>query len=85
MVELNLGTNQLTKIPEDISSLASLEVVMLIIVNNYQFINLLLVNPFNQSIVTIITVTSLLKVLILSNNHLRKIPAGIGQLSRWAA
>ena len=35
MVELNLGTNQLTKIPEDISSLASLEVVMLItIVNN---------------------------------------------------
>ena len=26
MVELNLGTNQLTKIPEDVSSLASLEV-----------------------------------------------------------
>ena len=26
MVELNLGTNQLTKIPDDVSSLASLEV-----------------------------------------------------------
>ena len=29
MVELNLGTNQLTKIPEDVSSLASLEVVFI--------------------------------------------------------
>ena len=46
MVELNLGTNQLTKIPEDIANLSSLE------------------------------------VLILSNNNLRKLPAGIGQLSR---
>ena len=47
MVELNLGTNQLGKIPEDIANLASLE------------------------------------VLILSNNKLKKLPAGIGQLSRW--
>ena len=47
MVELNLGTNQLTKIPEDISNLSSLE------------------------------------VLILSNNNLKKLPAGIGQLSRF--
>ncbi len=29
MVELNLGTNQLTKIPEDIANLASLEVLIL--------------------------------------------------------
>ena len=28
---------------------------------------------------------NVLQVLILSNNHLRKIPAGIGQLSRWVA
>jgi Leucine-rich repeat (LRR) protein len=47
MVELNLGTNQLTKIPEDIANLASLE------------------------------------VLILSNNNLKKLPAGIGQLSKY--
>ena len=47
MVELNLGTNQLGKIPEDIANLGSLE------------------------------------VLILSNNKLKKLPAGIGQLSRW--
>ena len=40
MVELNLGTNQLTKIPDDVAMLSSLE------------------------------------VLILSNNHLRKLPAG---------
>ena len=40
MVELNLGTNQLTKLPEDVAMLGSLE------------------------------------VLILSNNHLRKLPAG---------
>lgn len=46
MVELNLGTNQLTKIPDDIASLSSLE------------------------------------VLILSNNHLRRLPGGMGQLSR---
>ena len=46
MVELNLGTNQLSKIPEDVALLSSLE------------------------------------VLILSNNNLRKLPAGIGQLSR---
>ena len=46
MVELNLGTNQLTKIPDDIASLSSLE------------------------------------VLILSNNHLRRLPSGMGQLSR---
>ena len=44
MVELNLGTNLLNKIPEDISNLSSLE------------------------------------VLILSNNNLRKLPSGIGQL-----
>ena len=47
MVELNLGTNLLSKVPEDISNLCSLE------------------------------------VLILSNNNLRKLPAGIGQLSRY--
>jgi leucine-rich repeat protein SHOC2 len=41
-----LGTNQLTKIPEDIANLSSLE------------------------------------VLILSNNNLKKLPAGIGQLSK---
>ena len=29
MVELNLGTNQLTKIPEDIENLQSLEVLIL--------------------------------------------------------
>ena len=46
MVELNLGTNLLSKVPEDIANLSSLE------------------------------------VLILSNNNLRKLPAGIGQLSR---
>ena len=40
IVELNLGTNQLTKIPDDVAMLSSLE------------------------------------VLILSNNHLRKLPAG---------
>ena len=35
MVELNLGTNQLTKIPEDVSSLASLEVVFIQSLNSY--------------------------------------------------
>ena len=29
MVELNLGTNQLTKIPEDVANLSSLEVLIL--------------------------------------------------------
>jgi leucine-rich repeat protein SHOC2 len=46
MVELNLGTNLLSKIPDDISNLNTLE------------------------------------VLILSNNNLRKLPSGIGQLSK---
>ena len=96
MVELNLGTNQLTKIPDDVSSLASLEVDFTQKYDKYDKIFQAILNGklnnqidafnFMQFFVFKSRLCHpfelLLQVLILSNNHLRKIPAGIGQLSR---
>ena len=65
MVELNLGTNQLTKIPDDVSRFGG----------NF---------PRLFQFASFCSLASL-EVLILSNNHLRKIPPGIGQLSRSAS
>ena len=62
MVELNLATNQLTKIPDDIS-------MWVIIVAK---------GPSNPVCCRL----SSLESLILSNNHLRKLPSGLGQLSK---
>lgn len=73
MVELNLGTNQITKLPDDIACLQSLEV------RGWTMNRLIEADKF-RPFQTANFASS--QVLILSNNSLRKLPTGIGQLQR---
>ena len=70
MVELNLGTNQIAKLPDDIAHLQNLEVT------HFYHFALKIQNDPNPLIFFIP------QVLILSNNLLRKLPIGIGQLQK---
>lgn len=69
ITELNLSTNQLKVLPDDIEKLTNLEV-------RFRFDHIFCVTyEFN-------TVKLLCQVLILSNNQLRKLPSQIGNLMK---
>lgn len=75
LTELNLGTNQLTSIPEDIQELTRLE--MLILSNNAIRVSS---NWKNWEFLLCITYQSWLSTIILSSLLLQTLPKGIAAL-----
>ena len=71
MVELNLGTNQLTKIPDDIKNLAALE-------------TLILSNNLLRRVPASVGRLKKLKVLDLEENKLESLPQEIGERNSFS-